>query len=312
MMRGALALGACLTATACGLPKLPDIRTQWGQRVQQLGGLKPIYPPHESMRVGQLWIVDASAALNVRDGNVNPQHITSLRVSDALVVPMETKRQKQGWLAARFPKSPTTEGSDLGQSSAAFFKQPDLDTLEVAALPSYDLASLDQASFSASVPMAFVSFLAGLGLTQSQNLTVAPLGVEIAELPTDDFDSVVQSACFARRGVFTPGRNRDRVQNAAYNRLALEWSQRAHDAAGASIADYDPRMLLLRKVFYMRGINYTYHDSKAVAAALSAAVNARIAGAVGGDATYDGGADRSDYRGQRADRADHQITGGGQ
>jgi len=278
-LRGVLAISTCLTASACGLPNPPDIRTDWAQRVQALGGLTAVYPPHESVRIGQLWIADASAALDQPNAQLKGRGITSIRVSDALVPAMETKRQAQGWLKTRFPKSPTTEGADLGLSTAAFFKQPADDTMEVGALPEYDLASLNQGSVTASVPTAFASFLAGLGFTQTKSLTVAPLGLEIAELPQNDFNSVVQAACFTPNGAFAPGRTRDVMQNAAYNGLAALWEQRANDAKGAPIAKYDPYMFLIDKVFYIRGINYVYHDSNAVAAAMSAALNARIAGA---------------------------------
>lgn len=53
---------------------------------------------------------------------------------------------------------------------------------------------------------------------------------------------------------------------------------RQRDAGAASIAKFQPYMLLVKRVYYMRGINYVYHDANAAAVAASAALNARISG----------------------------------
>lgn len=210
--RLALATVLCMTLVACELPDPPDVRAEWSSRIQQLGGLTAVYPPQEGIRVGQLWAVDASAAADQKHSGVKPRHVSVMRVSDALVEPMEKRRMAQPSVAQRFEPSPASLKTDLALTAGSYFRQPANDRLMLAAMPRYSLMSLNQGSLNASAPTAFASFLAAAGFSNTKELTVAPLGVEIADLADDDFGTVLANGCMAPGGTFAAGPGRDRAQ----------------------------------------------------------------------------------------------------
>ena len=271
-LRSLLALGGCLLASGCGLPQLQDIRQEYAKNVSALGGLTPVYPPREMMRIGQLWIGDASTA--APNSGLKPRDLTSMVLSDALVAPMETERKARMNEAARQSKSVASLSTDvLGTGAApAYYKQGADNTLEISALPKYTLASVDQAALSGAVPTAAASFFASLGFTQSKYLTLEAIGVEIAELPADTFAHVVRTACTAGTGTFGDAAERDVVQGVGYNSMRAWWQQRQSDAGSKPIAPFAAQLYLLHKVFYMRGIRYIFNDEKAASAVLGASL----------------------------------------
>jgi hypothetical protein len=261
-----LALGSCLLIFGCGLPQLYDIRKEYTKNVEALGGLTPVYPPREMMRIGQLWIGDQSTL--AKNGGLKPRHLTNIVLSDALVDEMEKRRAIR--MSSRQAKSiESLSGSMLG-TGIKMHKQIDTNTLEIATLPKYTLASVDQAALSGAVPSPMASFLASLGFIQSKYLTMEAIGIEIAELPVDTFAEAVQSACSDPQSVFGPTK-RDRVQRIGYNAMYAWYLKREQDA-GEKIAPFAPQLYLLHKLYYMRGIRYIFNDQKAASAVLSAAL----------------------------------------
>lgn len=271
-VRTLFALSSCFLIFGCGLPQLQDIRKEYAKNVQALGGLTAIYPPREMMRIGQIWIGDASAA--GEDDRVKARHTISMLLSDALVTPMEDQRKIRMAEASRFSKSASNLSSDLTgtPTGTSFFKQTTEDSLEIAALPKYTLASVDQAALSGAVPSPTASFLASFGFTQSKYLTMEAVGVEIAELPVDTVTSIVQQACADPNSLFGSSGRRDTVQRVGFYSMQAWWEVRKQDAEGKPIADFKPQLYLLHKVLYMRGIRYIFNDQKAASAVLSAAL----------------------------------------
>ena len=174
--RTALTLGTCLIAAGCGLPKPPDMRAEFSKSVQALGVL-PVYPLQEDMRVGQIWIEDASA--NRSDIGIPPGVPTSMRISDDLVEPMEKMRVSLMSKPPRFEKPAATFVDDVFGKGAAppYFKQGDKDTLALAAMPKYSLASVDQTSFAGAASTVFANFFGSFSFSQSKYLTVEAIGV---------------------------------------------------------------------------------------------------------------------------------------
>jgi hypothetical protein len=258
------------------------MRTEISTGIQALGVL-PLYPMQENVRIGQVWIEDASvgdAAKGLPSGVP-----TSLRVSDQLVGPVETRRKSLTVTPGRLDKSGDTLVKDiLGTPTGVdYFKQSANDSLAIAALPKYSLASVDQASFSGSGATPFASLLGSLGFSRSEYLTVEAAGIEIADLPLDELGEAVQGACTSHTGIFGDPIARNNVQRAAFGAMAAWWQFR--QTHGGTTAPFQPQIVLLRRVFYLRGIRYIFHDSKAAALALSAAFNPRLAAGVTPPAT---------------------------
>ena len=67
------------------------------------------------------------------------------------------------------------------------------------------------------------------------------------------------------------------VQTAGYNIMQNWWTQRRDDARWGAIAGFDPRLYLIAKVYYLRGLRYIYNDTTASAATFTAALNTRLA-----------------------------------
>lgn len=266
-------LQICLLVSACGLPRLEDIRQAYQQRVEALGDLTAVYPPREDIRIGQLWIGDTSIA--APNSGAMPRDLSSMDLSDELVPAMEAKRAERMATPKRFAESPASLATDLGFGSGGeiFYKQATGDTLEVAAMPEYTLAAVTQGGAAGTIPQALSSFFAALGFSQAKYITVQAIGIEIAELPVDTFSGIVSSACKnTKSGVFGNPEKRDIVQRIGYNALKAWWDERKARSEGGSIARFSPQLYLISKVYYLRGLRYIFHNNKAASAAVAAAL----------------------------------------
>ncbi len=273
--RAILAMGTCLTAAACGLPKPPDMAAEMGKGMRALG-VMPVYPLQENMRIGQIWIEDVSTSAS--NGGAAPGVPTTLRVSDQLVVPMEAVRAEMMKTPARFEKPISSIQNDVfaGGTAPHYFKQDPKDNLALAAMPSYSLAAVDQAAASGAASTAFASIASSFSLSQSKYLTVEAVGVHIVDLPLDRMAQEVQRACRSGRGVFGDSVQRQAVQTAAYQAMRAWWGYRKNHAQSASFPEFQPQMAMLRRVYYLRGIRFVFHDDRAAALAASAAFNPRL------------------------------------
>jgi hypothetical protein len=268
----------CLLVSACGLPRLEDIRQAYQQRVEALGGLTAVYPPREGIRIGQLWIGDTS--ITSPNSGATPRDLPSMLLSDELVPNMEAKRAAIMSSSQRFARSPDSLAADLGFSSGGeiYYKQATDDTLEVAAMPKYTLAAVTQEAFAGTLPQALSSFFAALGFSQTKYLTVEAIGVEIADLPVDTFSDVVSAACKdTKSGVFGNPEKREIVQRVGYNALEAWWEGRKARAEGGAIAKFAPQLYLVSKVYYLRGLRYIFNDNEAASAAVAAALSNKFA-----------------------------------
>jgi hypothetical protein len=227
------------------------------------------------MRIGQLWIVDASTADPAHSG-VKSRHLTGMRLSDGLAAAMEAERAKQFGIAHRNNVASGVNAKDFGLPDQPIFKQAPGDTMETSVLPRFSLASIDQAALAGSIPTALASFFAAFSTTATKNLTLEAIGVEIAELPLDTFSAKVAQACDDPTSVFGNITNRNRLHAVGYKAMKTWWQRRQAETGSEKIAKYDPRLFLIRRVFYARGINFVYHDTNATAVAFRAAFNAQL------------------------------------
>ena len=276
--RLSLALTSCLAVAGCGLPDPPDIKGKWHDAVQGLGLYAAVYPPRETIRLGQLWIVDISSA-DKSNPKPKPGRVVTLPLSNTLVEAMETARANQYPLLHRVaagggPNLATALASKSGTAAAA--QQADKDTFELSAIPGYNLASVDQASLAGTLPTPFATLLGAIGFTQSKSMTMEAKGVEIADMPVDSFGDTLRKAC-APGGPLGNAAVRDYLHTRGWHDLYPGYKLRQQDAGTTKIAPFRPSVLLVRRVWYMRGINYVFSDDKAAAAALTAAINTRLA-----------------------------------
>jgi len=195
--------GASLLALAgCGRPSPPDLRGEVAKAVQPLGA-RAFCPFVETARIGGIYLVDASTP---RLGSRLPSwQITNFLVSEELVPGFADALAAWPSVRARFPQSHDQLPSHLRPATTghAFYRQvaaPATGTaptgsLPLAAMPSYSLASVDQAALGASVPNVWTSFLVGLGLRNSSYLRMEPEAVEVAELPLAAVLETIRAAC---------------------------------------------------------------------------------------------------------------------
>ena len=264
-----------LLLAGCGLPDPPDIRSQFSGKVEALG-VTAVYPLEERMRLGQIWLVDAS--VGKANAGLTPRVPTGFLISNDLVAPMEARRKAALTSATgRFPTTSHTMDGVLGSTGNTHFVPSGDDTLELIGMPKYGLAAVDQGSLAAVVPASLARFLAALGFSRSVNLTVEAVGLEMATLPLDTITSVVHDACVGGHGTMGNRGFGNVVQTAGYNIMQNWWTQRRDDARWGAIAGFDPRLYLIAKVYYLRGLRYIYNDTTASAATFTAALNTRLA-----------------------------------
>lgn len=256
-------------------------------------GVRPVYPLSETLRLGSVLLVDVEAGRP--DRPFPPWQDTSILLTEQLVEPLEMARRSRPPLrdGMRFPQSPEKLASQLfvsGQGTAHYRQTAAADSasspqgsLSLAAMPGYTLASVDQFSVGALVPAVAQSLLAGLGLRRTSSLRMEALGVEVAEVPLDALQRVLYDACIGSSGVFGHGGNAGRlVVNGAAS--IFEGQRRGLSnatEAGAKRGAGEPTgyyLLLIRKVFYLRGIRFQISDSEAAAAFAQAALRNTLPG----------------------------------
>src|ERR1700754_2072277 len=90
-----LVVGLCvsLALTGCGRPDVPDISSEGSESVAKLGGVRPVYPPTESLRLGTVLMADAAIALPRSGAPVHQE--TSLRITSDLEAAFEAARRQQ-------------------------------------------------------------------------------------------------------------------------------------------------------------------------------------------------------------------------
>lgn len=243
-------------------------------------GVRPVFPPTESLRLGTILLVDASIGL---PGSGAPAHQeTSLRITSDLEAAFEAARRKQfsAQEANRFfpSSSDLTDALRPTTTGHAFFRQTTKlgsgearppNALPLAALPGYTLASVDQGSFAAFLPGLIASFFTAIGFRHTSYLRIEAEGVEVAELPLADLVTTLDAACRAPA---------IRARQTAYSRGVsmaydiFESQRRRREKTGGPKGAVVPRLHLLRKVFYMRGVRFVTEDSRVTAAVLDATV----------------------------------------
>jgi hypothetical protein len=187
----------------------------------------------------------------------------------------QTQQTNQVTITIGSGATQTTKPS-LGAAKTPDKKAPEsLAPLELAGIPSYSLASIDNVTLAGSAPTAFANFLVAIGFSRSTSLVVQAEGVEVATLPSDDFAAAISKACFAPNNPFGSlalARPSLAFADQEMRANARTRQRQSHDP----VFRYDPRLLMLRKIFYLRGIRYIFTDTRAYAAALEAAASSKI------------------------------------
>lgn len=243
-------------------------------------GVRPVYPPTESMRLGTVLLADG--ALNTQGNPALPHQETALRITGDLERRFEEARRRQ--FSAQEANRFFPSSSDLADSlrptnnGHAFFRQTSklgdqegrpTSSLPLAALPGYTLASVDQASFAAFLPGLLASFFASIGFQHTSYLRIEAEGIEVAELPLAEVVATLDAACRERS---TPAREKayGHAVSMAYD--IFEAQRRNRERNRMPTKAVLPRLHLVRKVFYMRGIRFVTEDSRVTAAMLDAAI----------------------------------------
>ena len=313
------ALAVCAVLAACGRAEPPDLRRTMSESVSRLG-VRPFYPLQEARRPGTAVMIDAS--IWAPDSGLPPWQETNIWLTAELEPSFEERRRALRGIApspdpaaGRGPRTPAQQRevrerpfqtrfqqspSDLAnafnpENGRVFYRQKPVtaadaapaDALGLAAMPGYSLASVDQAALALAIPNLFASFLGSVGLRSTSYLRIEAAGVEIAEVPYDEFRAILAGACagspsetqFGGRGVGGRG-----VVVAAFDQFE-QWRRERADANARSRgtwslawreplpeAPVQPYLGVLRRVFYLRGIRFVTEDSRAAAAMAQAAV----------------------------------------
>ncbi|WP_137179108.1 hypothetical protein [Roseomonas sp. AR75] len=283
----AVALAASLLA-GCGLPQSPDIRAEMGANLMRLG-VRPFYPVREAPRVGQILIVDygaAQAGAGAESWQASHEWLT-----DDIVPRAEAARRRSAAMQTRFQQSDAQLGTQLRPNGegVAHFRQgaalatavPD-NALMLSAFPALTLASIDAFSVGVGLPQAFTNLLAGIGLRSTRYLQVEAEGTETADLPLDDLLREVAAACRDPRSTLgNPARARQLMlygMNAVWTnrQLRIGRATTQQERAARERVAFEPALLLLRRVHYLRGIRYVVQDSDTAAAILRGAFSAPV------------------------------------
>lgn len=313
------AVALCALLAGCGRADPPDMRRTMSESVSRLG-VRPFYPLQEARRPGTVVMMDASVA--APDSGLPPWQEASIWLTAELEPAFEQSRRALRGMApaagaatargplsgahqrearerpfqTRFPQSPGDLGSGLDpQSGRGFYRQKPVtaadaappEALSLAAIPGYTLASVDQAALATAIPNLFASFLASVGLRSTSYLRMEAAGVEVAELPYDEFRYLISNACQGSRSETQfggGGTGADGVVTAAFDqfeqwrgeriaanaRRRFTWNGTWRDSLPEG--PIDPYIGVLRRVFYLRGIRFITEDSRAVAVLAQAAV----------------------------------------
>jgi hypothetical protein len=143
-------------------------------------------------------------------------------------------------------------------------------------MPKYSLAVLDQATLGGSGATPFARFLGAFGLSQSKYLTMEAIAVQIAEIPLDRFGNVIRAACRNGNSILGNPTKIYNEQTTAFGAMLAQYYSREGDMPSSGAPNFEPQIMIPRRVFYMRGINYVFNDSSVASAVISAAFNTRM------------------------------------
>lgn len=243
--------------------------------------MSAIYPLSESYRIGDLYIQDQSA---VEQQPPPPGFIPTREfLSEALVGPLEARRLARQASRVRYSQSPPELASQLDPADGkrAFMRQmaparsaerlPRENTLPIGGIPGYTLAAVDEGSIGAYVPLALASFFAALGIRRTQTLQMQAEGVEVADVPLEAVLATIRQACRNTSTVFGDEKAGRALVAAASGILSKAWEQRQR-AAGGAIPAMSLQFDVLHRVYYLRGIRYTFNDSRVADIVAQAAI----------------------------------------
>lgn len=275
------ALVLCAVLAGCGRPSPPDISGELSRSVQTLGA-SAFYPFRELPRIGSVYLVDE----NNRDTHLMATDRSRTLLTEELVPAFEERfRARRMVIAAgRFPASPSDLDAKLlpaAGSGNIFYRQPQAPTtppgepasgggnLPLAAFPGYTLASIDQSALSAGLPTAWANFLGGFGLRRTSFLRMEAAGVEYADLPLDAALQAIGRACDQYGGYFGQGGT-----GPAADQLMIRGLQKLEAYAGDR--PVQPRLAVVTRIYYLRGVRFIIDDSRAAAAILQATLQNRL------------------------------------
>jgi hypothetical protein len=265
----------------CGRPKPPDLRSEMANAIVQLN-LRPVYPPTETLRLGT--VVLADTAVGRPSGGAAAYQETSFRITGDLEGVFEQVRRQRYSNLNRFTQSssnltntmnPMATGTNFYRQAPEKADEKALEnSLPLAALPGFSLASVDQVSLSAFVPEVVASFFGALGLRQTSFLRMEAEGIEVAELPLADFLDALAQGCTSP----TVQARRNRYADAVVLGYTLFHAQRDRRLQEGSSNATAPAtsMLIMRRVLYMRGVRFIVSDSRVGTAALQAAIRSTL------------------------------------
>jgi hypothetical protein len=261
-----LAAGAFLGLIGCGPPQAPDLRARMTEATARLG-VQPVYPLTETLRIGAIYLVDYGA-VGGGAGRLAPQHEPSILLTEHLVEEFDEELRQRYALRRRLPQSPAkfVEARGAGATGQPSYVQSaptgnvPSEALPLSAMPGYTLASVDQAQMGGFLPNAIASLFGALGLRNTTYLRMEAEAVEVAELPLDRVQGLLARACL--RDEF-----RARGEPAVAEAFNILVAQR-RGVGGVP----DAHLALVRRVFYLRGIRFIIHDTRATAALAQAAV----------------------------------------
>jgi len=286
--RACLAGLALLGMSGCGRTAAPDLRDEIRTAVTNLGHA-PFYPFSETHRIGAIYLADASTSR--REAHLRPSDHTNVVLSWDLVEAFERRRAASfpQTAAGRFAQSTdqlagqlrgaAADTSHYRQSPPAAAAQASPGSLPLAAFPGYTLASVDQAGLAAFLPTAMASFLAALGLRETHYFRIQAEAVEVAELPFDAMLGEVAAACRRGSGVLAQGGQAAAgVVSTAYDQLAswrgarVRAARRISEQAATEVPVVEPKIALVWRIFYLRGIRFVVEDSRVVTLAAQLAL----------------------------------------
>lgn len=265
-----LALPALLAG--CTQPQVPVARV-WAGAISQYA-LQPIFPIREGVQPGDvhviadydpdnrasqfrprsLWVTSLPNASGALEQIAKSRVLAPATAASNVTLPTVTQTA-QG--ASMWPQPTHPAGSNLGTGSGAGSSR-----FGLAAMPEVEARATFTAGAAAGGPL-LGPLKAALGLTDSREVTVRPVGVEVLSLPFDVVEGMRTAGCTAN------ARLSDVVQQAATHvepGLATASAAARQQVAGRTNA----RVMVPTQVFYLRGIDFSFGADTALVAELAA------------------------------------------
>lgn len=244
----------CL-ATACGGPLQTSVKKQWAQSVQNYS-LIPVYPMREDVFIGTLRLKKKTES----DDFLNSRSLGYIDMSQALLAEEAGKPTygKSGTLKKiTDPTSKEQIGWEWSQPNSSLRQTgaQSQQRLRLSALPGISMVRLSEADLSQSGIAGLVAYAVAGRAKSGAFLNINLSGIETLEV--DD----VTALRVVRRDVV--------------GRLSRDQNFRDAICAGAIALDTDlndVQISMVTRVFYARGINYSWGNS--ASAALGATVGA--------------------------------------